>query len=213
MNFDDMYKHVEDVMVQSKIARRLEQPKFMDIDGNEVDSESEAVGCKVQVELTHPDMALVLDEVGCNTSQECDNAIGGKLFLTGKNDQPYRSVSSRHSHFTVLGVTALSGEPVLCVVIISGKKADIPVATGVDWKAFTSNLHADFDDGDEIKFLKNHRGSGNIFPEGPVCQFRGKKVPSFVTFTESGGMDGNVLTEVFKHLDAFGIYEDERKKD
>ena len=86
----------------------------------------------MEVELTRPDLALVFDEVGCNTSQECDNSVGGELFLTGKYDQPYRSVSTRHSHFTVLGVTALSGEPVLCVVIITGKKTKLSVASRID---------------------------------------------------------------------------------
>ena len=122
MNFDDMYRHVEEVMIKSKIARRLETSVWMDEANNVLESEDNSIGCKVEVDLFRPEMALVLDKVGCNTSQECNNAVGGELFLSGKNLHPYRTVSTRHNHFTVLGVTALSGEPVLCVVIISEKK-------------------------------------------------------------------------------------------
>ena len=69
-----------------------------------------------------PDMALVMDEVGCNLSQDSDNNVGGEKFLTGRHDEPYHAVSNRNSHFTVLGITVLDGSPVLCIVIISKKK-------------------------------------------------------------------------------------------
>ena len=156
-------------------------------------------------------MALVLDEVGCNTSQETDNAVGGELLLTGRDDQAYCSVATRTNHFTVLGVTALSGDPVLCVVIISGKKGDIPVSTGVDWNAVEDELNSNIEEGDEIRFLNNNTGSGKMFPGGPICNFKGKDIPSFVTFTENGGMDGHVLTQVFQHLDAYEIFKEERE--
>ena len=74
--------------------------------GNILDSESElAYGCKAEMVLDRPDCALVMDKVGCNPSQECDNRVGRELYLTGKNDEAYNSVSSKHIHFTVLGVT------------------------------------------------------------------------------------------------------------
>lgn len=102
----------------------------MDANGRVVQNENKAMGCKVKVYLDPPNLALVLDEVGCNISQELDNPIGGELFLTGENNKVYRSVSTWHHHLPVIGVTALSGEPVLCVVIIVGKRSDILIATG-----------------------------------------------------------------------------------
>ena len=166
MNFDDMYHHVEEVMIDSNIAERLPEPQWMDASGRVVDNEHEGNGYKVEVDLKRPDMALVLDEVGCNTSQETDNAIGGELLLTGRDEQAYWSVVTPTNHFTVLGVTALSGDPVLCVVIISGKKGDIPVSTGVDWNAVEEELNVDIEEGDEIKFLNSNIGPGKMFPGG-----------------------------------------------
>ena len=80
MNFSEMYSHVEQVMVDSKVAKRLETPHWVDKTENRVDDETKAFGCKIEVELERPGMVLFLHKVGCNTSQECDNALGGKLF-------------------------------------------------------------------------------------------------------------------------------------
>ena len=77
MNFSDMYEHVEEIMCQSNIAHKLSSPQWMDKDGNVLENEEGSLGCKVQVSLDRPDCALVLDEVGCNLSQDCDNRIGG----------------------------------------------------------------------------------------------------------------------------------------
>ena len=93
----------------------------MDKDGNVVQNEHESTGCKVEICLDRPDCALVMDEVGCNLSQDCNNRVGGELHLTDRKDEAYKSISTRHQHFTVLGLTALDGRPVLCVVIFSGK--------------------------------------------------------------------------------------------
>ena len=48
--------------------------------GRIVEDEKDSFECKVKVQLEHPDMAIVVDEVGCNTPQECDNAVGGEQF-------------------------------------------------------------------------------------------------------------------------------------
>ena len=185
MNFSNMYNHAESVMIESGIAHKLQSPQWMDKHGNVVEDESQSAGCKVEVQLDRPHMALVMDEVGCNTSQDTDKRVGRELFLTGKHDEAYKSVSTRSNHFTVLGVTALDGRPVLCVVIMTGKQFELPVATGIDWEAINTTLDYDIEEGKEIRFLRENRGDGNIFPEGPpVCDFNGTKIPSFVTFSE-----------------------------
>ena len=52
LNFADMYEHIEDILVcDSKSARKLDQPQWMDIEGNVVDSEDQAYGCKVEIVL------------------------------------------------------------------------------------------------------------------------------------------------------------------
>lgn len=49
--FSDMYDHVEQVMVDSKIASCLSQPEWMDKQGNIVSNKDDGVGCKVEVKL------------------------------------------------------------------------------------------------------------------------------------------------------------------
>ena len=212
MNFSDMYEHVKQVMIDSKIATRLPEPQWMDKHGVIVDEEEPAAGCKVEVTLNRPDLALVMDEVGCNLSQDSDKRAGSELFLTGKDDEAYKSISTKHKHFTVMGVTALNGYPVLCVVVISGKKGEIPAAAGIDWNAVNPNDTYDIKEGDEVKFFRDNRGKGSIFPQGPVCHFKGKTIPSFVAFSESGGMDGKILTDVLRHLDKLEVFHDDRKE-
>lgn len=212
MNFEDMYEHVEKVMVESNIAKKLPSAQWMDMYGKVVQEEHEACGCKVEVELQRPDLALVLDEVGCNLSQELDNAIGGELYLTGRDDEAYRSVSTRYNHFTVLGVTSLSGEPVLCVVIIAGKKGELPIATGLDWSVLDEEFDDNIEDGKQFEYFQNNRGEGNLFPEGPVCNYKGKDIPCFVAFSEGGGMDGHILTNIFRHLDELEVFKEDREQ-
>lgn len=54
---------------------------------------------------------------------------------------------------------------------------DIPSAAGIDWDAINSSINYDIEDDQEVNFLRNNRGDGAIFPEGPVCDFKGKKFP------------------------------------
>ena len=62
-NFDDMYTHYYHKMELAGVARRLEEPVWMDRVGNAVE-EKDAFGCKVTHELVHPEYCIVGDEVG-----------------------------------------------------------------------------------------------------------------------------------------------------
>lgn len=50
-----------------------------------------------------------------------------------------------------------------------------------------------------------------MFPGGPCCWYKGIKVPAFITFTESGGIDGPTLTEIFRRIDKLKLYEEDRR--
>ena len=75
-----------------------------------------------------------------------------------------------------MGLTALDGRPVLCVVIFSGKTLETPTVTGIDWDAINASMEYNIEEGQEVQFLHSNRGEGSIFPEGPVCNFKGKKI-------------------------------------
>ena len=64
----------------------------------------------------------------------------------------------------------------LCVVIFSGKTLETPTVTGIDWDAINASMEYNIEEGQEVQFLHSNRGEGSIFPEGPVCNFKGKKI-------------------------------------
>ena len=88
-NFYDMYNHIYDEMIDAKVASIYDDPMWQDSDGNPC-SESESFGCKVTHNLTHPEMCIVMDEVGGNTSQKGDGHIGGELLVCGKGMIPQK---------------------------------------------------------------------------------------------------------------------------
>ena len=51
-----------------------------------------------------------------------------------------------------------------------------------------------------------------MFPGGPSCWYKGIKIPVLITFTESSGIDGPTLTEVFKRIENLKLYEEDRRK-
>ena len=137
LNFKDMYLHIKDVLLNdSKIAIKLDDPIWVDKSGNKVDDEAMAFGCKTDIKIVRPDMAIMFDEVGCNLSQEGDNVNGGEKFICGPSDVPYQSSATKNTHFTTLAVTRFDGEPLMCVTIISGKKGTFLqrlASTGVNY--------------------------------------------------------------------------------
>ena len=64
-------------------------------------NESEAYGCKVSLNITHPEWMVMADEVGGNTSQKGDGAVGGRKLLVKKGEVPREKITTRDKHFTL----------------------------------------------------------------------------------------------------------------
>ena len=192
--------------------------------GDVVLDEMRGSGFKVKIDMHSPDMVIVADEVGGNTSEKDDGHVGGKLFLTGPGMEAAVLSSKKDRKFTVLGLTALTGEPVMCVIIIEGTRGNHLLETRIDMNLIE---HIDIDsykDGsltiDHTAFLLNNTGPGNLFLGGPTCHFKGKsptchfkgkKIQSMVRFRESGGINSGILTEILGKLDAISIYKEKRE--
>ena len=84
---------------------------WMDQD-NLVDGEN-AFGCMPTHNIIHPDHVIVLDGVGCNTSQKGDGQIGGELMLYKTDKMPQHKINIRNKYCTCLELTALSSELVM----------------------------------------------------------------------------------------------------
>ena len=214
LNFKDMYDHIEDILVHdSKVATYFDTPKYMNRDGDVVEDEADSYGLKCNIKINRPDMCVVMDEVGCNLSQTDDNANGGQMYVCEAGTVPYESCSTKNCHFTCLGLTRLDGEALMCVVIIQGKKRDVMTESGIDWSALKDRDDIpNIANGDEAEFFQNNFGEGNLFPGGPSCYYKGINVPAFVTFTEGGGINGEILTKIFQRLDRLHVYDEDRKK-
>lgn len=186
-------------MVIAGVAQKLEQPIWMNKDGEEC-SESESFGCQVNYKLTEPDMCFVGDEVGGNLPMKGDGHAGGQKFLTGTGTVPYRKCSSSDKRFTLIGLISLSGKPVMCVLIIMGKKKNLSVETGIN-----ITVVPDGDDNHDAFFF-NNTGKGKYFPGPPSCIFRGKEVPALVRWNESGTITSEILVEMLKTLDMMDFF-------
>ena len=81
-NFTQMYDKVYDAMVEAGVAKKLDKPKWVDVDGNEGEEAQTFRKRKATHTLTRPNMVVFVDEVACNTSQVGDGHVGGqkKLF-------------------------------------------------------------------------------------------------------------------------------------
>lgn len=57
-------------------------------------------------------MVVFVDEVGGDTSQEGDGAVGGQKRIVPRGTVPKEKAATNTNHFTMLGFTAATGEPV-----------------------------------------------------------------------------------------------------
>ena len=161
------------------VWRELEDTVWMDKHGIRV-SEEKTFGCKIFHELIHPNMCLVRDEVGDNLSMKGDGHVGRQLFLTAPGRVPQQKSSSKNRKFTLIGLTALIGERVMCIIIFEGKTPNGSIEAGIDLSITPIGITTDED------FVENNSGPGMYIPGGPVCEFNGKIIPPFIRWNESG---------------------------
>ena len=67
------------------------------------------------------------------------------------------------------GLTAFSGEPMMCVIIIEGELSHSAIEVGID---ITVTPKESLDDDD---FIFKNNGSGCSYPGGPECYSRGER--------------------------------------
>ena len=163
-NMAKMYDDIYESFVECGVAIKLDVPVLMDAMGNTVTDPLCAFGTKCTHKLMHPDMCLVVDEVGSNLSQKGDGHVGGQKFVCQKGTVPQIKVQHSEKHFTLMGFTALNGDPVLCLIIVSGVRENLNIETGID------NTKDAIGDASDKDFFEKF-GAGKLFPGGPTCTF------------------------------------------
>ena len=110
-----------------------------------------------------------------------------------------------------MGLTTLSGKPLMRFVICKGVKYYTDTETRID---FTINSFGSSDNQQE--FIENNleyrktsfkplTGKGKHFPEGPTCMFKVTVVPCFTRWSECDGMTSNILKEIFEIIDHYNL--------
>ena len=200
-NFSNMYIHIYDEMVEAGVATLLDEPEWQDMNGVRC-LESDALGCKVTHHLTHPEMCVVMDEVGANTNQKGDGKIGGRLLVCAKGTVPQEKINTKDKHWTLLGLTALNGDAIMCVAIFAGKRPQAVVETGYDVFATQEGKVSE-----ESFFDRNSKGTGKTFPGGPTCIFQGKEVPCLTRWSPKGSITGDILVDIVSTLDTLSVFD------
>ena len=95
-----MYDQVYEQMEDAGVAVKYDRARWMDKQGNDV-LEENAFGYMVTHNLEYPEMCIVMDEVGGNTSQKGDGHKGGQLMVYGKDMILQQKASTNDKHFTL----------------------------------------------------------------------------------------------------------------
>lgn len=103
----------KELVDEAKGAVELDDPMWMNEKGEEVE-EKDAVGCKVTIDITQPEYCIVADEVGGDTCQLDDGHVGRERMVC----EAQTIANSKAQHFTVLGLTLLTGEPLLLWMVL-----------------------------------------------------------------------------------------------
>ena len=211
-NFAHMFDDLEKIMIVARVATRLPSPAYMNSTGDLVDDVEQAYGCKVTVSLNLPQFCIVMDEVGGDINMINDGHSGGTKYLSRKGDTPNINSTKKKKKFTVLGLTTLDGQPVMCVLIMEGKDHNVFVELGIDpFHPLYDQYQGDIASSNFSIFEDNY-GPGNLFPGGPVCNFEGKTIPTMIRYSERGSITNEILTDILCTLDDLKVFQPYREQ-
>ena len=100
-----MYNLVYDRMKEARILEALDEPVWMNREGDIVMSAEEALGMNFKHQVKHPDYMIFVDEVGNNTNMNDDGKVRGERLLKEKRQKAKITAATSYAHFTVLGFT------------------------------------------------------------------------------------------------------------
>ncbi len=122
-NFKFMYDGTYKEMALRGITSELSTTAvYLNKQGEIVDTKEDIFGLPAKYIIHRPDKLVFVDEVGSNTSTTNDGKVGGEKFLCERTARPQIRAATKDSHFTVLGFTAATGEPIMCAIIFAADK-------------------------------------------------------------------------------------------
>jgi hypothetical protein len=193
-----MYNLIYAQMGDAGLARSLsiEEQFWVNCCGDRVETEEEAFVSKIYIDITHPEWILFGDEVGTDINQKGDGQITGTNYCVGTGTRANIKSNTNGRRFTVIGLTAASGDAVMCIIIFAGQEL-----------TYEQRMRHDIQVGfNGETSMKDNSGPGKAFPEAPTRHFRGKDVPALVAFSPKGSITSKILREAFQRLDTLGTY-------
>ena len=160
-------------------------------------SAEEALGMKIMHQVKHPQYMIFLDEVGNNTNMKYYGKVWGEQLLKEKRQKAKITAATSDAHFTVLGFTAETEEPVMCTIIFPGHELTPEQHLGVDIQ---------FPISDGAFLMRANSGSGKRFPGGPKYCFQGKEIPAFICCSPKGGITSDLLKQMIERTDSFDVF-------
>ena len=91
-----------------------------------------------------------------------DGNVGGERLLKEKHQKSKINAATSDAHLTILGLTAATGEPIMCAIIFPGHELTSEQHLGVDTQ---------FTIVDGAFSMRANSGSGKQFPGGSECCF------------------------------------------
>ena len=132
-----MYDNVYEQLVEHGVAKTVATPTYRDKRNNVVSEDSkEKIGQRCEIDILHPEYFLTFDESGCNTNMKDDGNIGGEKFVIERGCVPKLKVAITDHRFTIVPIVAVSGLPVLCIIIFARD---------------SKHVHTDWETGIEIR--------------------------------------------------------------
>jgi hypothetical protein len=194
-----MYNLVYKQMVAAGVAMLLpgSAQYYMGADGDVGLTKEAAYGMKIDIDVNYPQWIMFGDEVGTDICQKDDGQIGGTNYIVGKGTRANIKSNTNGGRFTVIGLTAGTGEPVMCIVIFAAEELTYDQRMGHDIRTVYN----------EEGSTRDNTGPGKSFPGGPVCHFRGKDIPALITCSPKGSITSTILKKAFERLDNLKVYE------
>ena len=161
-NFVTMYDRVYSVMVDAKVATPLDESEYYFItrSRSQAKIDEEAAGHHIKHRLSHPQYFLFGDEVGNDTNYMEDGNNGGQKYISVKGTITNLMLFKASGRFTLTGLTAATGDLVLCICILAAKSLSITDVKGFDYRASIPY--------DSIKTMEKNMGEVKALPGFPV---------------------------------------------
>ena len=124
---------------------------------------------------------------------------GGRRYISIKGMKTNLRSSKASGRFTLMVITDVIGEPVLCICILAAKILSVTYFKGFDYRASIPY--------DSSKTMKGKMGEGKAPPGLPFCKFRRKLIPGLMCMSSKGSIISNILPETLKYLDRLNVFE------